>query len=48
MPQPSLNGPGIVTLVGERTAAGMAKHVRMCLQFEAGIGMRHHGLDNTP
>jgi hypothetical protein len=29
-------------------AAGVAKHVRVGFQFEAGIGMRHHGLDNTP
>jgi hypothetical protein len=35
-------------LVGQRIAAGMAKHVWVRLEFEAGIGMRNHGLDNTP
>ncbi len=35
-PQPSPNCPGIVPLVGERIAAGVAKHVRVRLQFEAG------------
>ncbi len=48
MPKPPLDGPGVVTFVGERRAAGVPEHVRMRLQFEAGIGMRHHGLDNTP
>jgi hypothetical protein len=48
MAQPTLDRPGVVTLVGEGMAAGVAKHVRMRLQLETGAGMRHHGLDNTP
>jgi hypothetical protein len=35
MPQPSLDRPGIVSLVGERMTAGMAKYVRIGLQFES-------------
>src|SRR5712672_146928 len=35
MPQPPLDRPGIVPLVGERIAAGVAKHVRVSLRFEA-------------
>src|SRR3979490_1307327 len=33
--EPSLDCPGVVALVGECVAAGMAQHVRMRLQFEA-------------
>jgi hypothetical protein len=35
MPEPSLDRPGIVPLVGEGIAAGMAKHVRMGFQLKA-------------
>jgi hypothetical protein len=48
MTEPPLNRPDIVPLVGKRIAASMAKHVRVKLQFEANVGTRHHGLDNTP
>jgi hypothetical protein len=30
-----LDCPRVVTLVGERIAAGMAKHMRVCLQLKA-------------
>ena len=40
MPEPSLNCPGVVPLVGERIAAGMAKHMGVRLQFEAGASGR--------
>ena len=35
MTEPSLDCPGIVPLVGEDIATGVAKHVRVRLQFEA-------------
>src|SRR5260370_13945495 len=35
MAEPSLDRPGIVPLVGKRIAAGVAKHVRVSLQFKA-------------
>ena len=35
MPEPSLDRPGIVSLVGEGIAAGMAKHVRTGFQLKA-------------
>src|SRR2546427_6748699 len=35
MPQPTLNRPCLVPLVGEGAAAGVAKHVRMSLQLKA-------------
>jgi hypothetical protein len=35
MAEPSLDRPGVVALVGERVAAGVAEHVWMRLQFEA-------------
>src|SRR6266481_506222 len=35
VPQPPLNRPGIVPPVGQRVAAGVAKHVRVSLEFEA-------------
>jgi hypothetical protein len=34
MPQPTLDRPGIVPLVGECITAGVAKHVRMRLQLK--------------
>jgi hypothetical protein len=36
MAEPSLDCPGVVPLVGERVPAGMAEHVRVRLQLEAG------------
>jgi hypothetical protein len=44
MTEPPLNRPGVVTCVGKRVAAGLAKHVRMRLQFEPGADGRtlHH------
>ena len=30
--------PGVVALIGEGVAAGVAEHVRMCLELEAGAG----------
>jgi hypothetical protein len=35
MVKPSLDRPGVVPLVGQRIAAGVAKHVRVSLQFQA-------------
>ena len=35
MTESPLDRPGVVTLVGERAAAGVPEHVRMGLQFEA-------------
>ena len=40
MTEPPLDRPGVMPLVGERIAAGVAKHVRMRLQFEAGTNGR--------
>jgi hypothetical protein len=40
MTEPPLDRPGVVPLVGERVAAGMAKHMRMGLQLEAGADGR--------
>jgi hypothetical protein len=37
---PPLDRPGVVALVGERVAAGVAEHVRVCLEIEAGGGGR--------
>jgi hypothetical protein len=34
MSEPALDRPGVVPLVGERVAAGVAEHVRMRLEFE--------------
>jgi hypothetical protein len=39
-----LDRPGVVTFVGECIAAGVAKHVRMRLQLEAGAGYAAVGL----
>jgi hypothetical protein len=36
MAEPALDCPGVVALVGEGVAAGVAEHVRMRLEFEAG------------
>src|SRR5712692_6696017 len=36
MTEPPLDRPGIMPLVGERIAAGVAKHVWMRLQLESG------------
>jgi hypothetical protein len=38
MTEPALNGPSVVALVGQGIAAGVAEHVRMCLELEAGAG----------
>ena len=46
MTESSLDRPGVVTLVGERVAAGVPEHVRMGLQFEASAdrgGLDHPG-----
>jgi hypothetical protein len=40
MPEPSLDCPRVVALVGEGVAAGVARQVWVRLQFEAG-GSRH-------
>jgi hypothetical protein len=40
MAEPSLNCPRVVALVGKGVAAGVAEHVRVCLQVEAGSGSR--------
>jgi hypothetical protein len=40
MTEPSLDRSGVVPLVGKSIAAGVAKHVRMGLQFEAGADGR--------
>jgi hypothetical protein len=37
MSEPRLDGAGIVPLVGEGVAAGVAQHVRMRLEVEAGF-----------
>jgi hypothetical protein len=44
MPEPSLDGTGVVTLVGEGIPAGVAEHVWVNLQFERGAvcGPFHH------
>jgi hypothetical protein len=36
MSQPALDRPGVVALVGKRVAAGVAQHVRMGLELQAG------------
>jgi hypothetical protein len=36
MPDPHLNDAGVVASVGQRVAAGLALHVGMSLQLEAG------------
>ena len=38
MAEPSLDRPGVVALVGKGVAAGVAQHVRMGLEIEAGAG----------
>jgi hypothetical protein len=38
--QPALNGPGVMSLVGERVAASVAQHVRVGLDLKAGAGRR--------
>src|SRR5271170_5435837 len=38
MAEPSLDRPGVVALVGKGVAAGVAQHVRMRLEIEAGAG----------
>ncbi len=46
MTESPLDRPGVVTLVGERVAAGVPEHVRMGLQFEASAdrgGLDHPG-----
>jgi hypothetical protein len=46
MSEPALNGPGVVSFVGERVAAGMTEHVRMRLEFEtsgSGGALHHSG-----
>jgi hypothetical protein len=36
VPEPSLDGAGVVALIGERVPAGMAEHVRVRLKLKAG------------
>jgi hypothetical protein len=36
MAEPALDRPGVVALVGERVATGVAQHVRMCLELHLG------------
>jgi hypothetical protein len=36
MAEPCLDCPSVVALVGEGVAAGVAEHVRVCLEVEAG------------
>jgi hypothetical protein len=43
MAEPSLNRSGVVALVGERVAAGVAQHVRVRLKIEAGGSSRPPG-----
>jgi hypothetical protein len=38
MPEPPLDRPGVVALVGQRVAAGVAQLVRVCLELQAGAG----------
>jgi hypothetical protein len=38
MAEPSLDGSGVMGLVGQRVAAGVAQHVRVRLEIEAGTG----------
>jgi hypothetical protein len=38
MAEPALNSPGVVPLVGKSVAAGVAQHVRVGLQLQAGTG----------
>jgi hypothetical protein len=40
MAEPTLDRPGVVALVGQRVSAGVAKHMRMCLELQAGTGGR--------
>jgi hypothetical protein len=37
MPEVSLQGSCVVPLIGERATAGMAQHVRMCLEAKLGL-----------
>jgi hypothetical protein len=36
MPEPPLDGPGVVAFIGEGVAAGVPKHVGMGLELHAG------------
>jgi hypothetical protein len=45
MPQPPLDRPGVVALVGEGLAAGIAQHVWVRLYPKAGVG--RGALDHT-
>jgi hypothetical protein len=40
MPEPSLNGPRVMPLVGQSVAAGVALHVWMRLELQAGTCCR--------